>query len=108
MRPPPRVGGIVIRSGYGHLQPSRRMLSLTCHLYKFLVNLGQGAVSHKELLSVAGAIFCVRCRSRGASAVIAGTAKVVNHGRAMICEFCLKSDPDAPIEATCSHCQETP
>src|ERR1700720_2756897 len=54
---PPRVGGILIRSGYGRPQPFRRLLSLTCHPYKFLVNLGQGAISHKELLGVAGAIF---------------------------------------------------
>lgn len=40
---------------------------------------------------------------RGALAAIAGAAKLANHGRAMICEFCLKSDAAAPIEAACTH-----
>ena len=52
--------------------------------------------------------FFVRGTPRGASAVIAGTANVANHCRAMICEFCLKSDADAPIEAAGTICQEAP
>src|SRR5215831_15114956 len=78
--PPLRsLAAFLFRSGHGHLRSSRRLLSLTCRPYKFLVNLGQNAIPHKELLVVASAIFCIRCTPRGALAAIAGTAKVANH-----------------------------
>src|SRR6516164_2749626 len=78
--PPLRaLAAFLFRSGHGHLQSCRRLLSLTCRPYKFLVNLGQNAILHKEPLVVASAIFCTRCTPWGAVAAIAGTAKVANH-----------------------------
>src|SRR6516165_311901 len=63
--PPLRaLAAFLFRSGHGHLQSCRRLLSFTCRPYKFLVNLGQNAIPHKELLVVASAIFCVRCTPR--------------------------------------------
>src|SRR5215831_18054045 len=51
--PPLRsLAAFLFRSGHGHLQSSRRLLSLTCRPYKFLVNLGQNVIPHKELLVV--------------------------------------------------------
>src|SRR5262249_2788078 len=65
--PPLRaLAAFLFRSGHGQLQSCRRLLSLTCRPYKFLVNLGQNAIPHKELLVVASAIFCTWCTPRGA------------------------------------------
>jgi hypothetical protein len=82
---------------------SRRPLSLTCRPYKFLVNLGQNAISHKELL-VVEAQFSVPGARRGTRwPPSPALPKSQITAAPMIYGFCLKSDAAAPIEAACAH-----
>src|SRR5262249_40231412 len=83
---------------------SSHRLSLTCHPHKFLVNLALKRRFRQGPLGWLKPNFlrpAQRATGLGSDRR-AGTAKVANH----CCEhalrgFCLKSDPDAPIEAVC-------
>src|SRR5262249_5566252 len=76
----------------------------TCRPYKFLVNLRRNAISHKELLGVASAIFLFGLMRRGARWQRSpALPKSQVTAAPTIYGFCLKSDADAPIEAPCAH-----